>query len=342
MTPGRPSIVRRSAPLAKGWHGSGLARSLEDREAQWPRIAVVGTGAVGGYFGGMLARAGAPVVMIGRGSFVDAVNEHGLDLDTVAFREYVSVHASTQLEAARDASVVIVSVKTVDTISTAQALAPLLSKTATVVSLQNGVDNAEKIHAATGISVLPTAVYIAASVPEPGHIKHIARGDLVVDSTDERAIDIAALFERAGVPCRRSGNIKGELWTKLIWNCALNAISALGQSPYGQIAGSAIAWSLVESAVREVLAVAAAENIVMPDVQTLDQAMQGTLNIASSMKDAYSSTAQDIARGKITEIDSLNGLIARRGAALGVNTPVNQSLYALVKLLEQRSRTMTT
>ena len=303
----------------------------------WPRVAVVGAGAVGGYFGGMLARSGARVVMIGRGPFVNAVSGRGLDLDTIQFREFVRVDASTELSAVRDAGLVLFCTKTVDTVATARALAPHLSPTATVVSLQNGVDNVERIRAATSIDVLPAAVYVAASMPAPGHVKHIARGDLVVGPPSDRAQGVACAFERAGIPCRLSDNIQGELWTKLIWNCALNAISALGRARYGQIAKDATAWSLVESAVREVLEVADANGIVLPEVHTLDQAMLGTLGIATAMRDAFSSTAQDIIRGKITEIDSLNGYIARRGAELGVATPVNQALYALVKLLEQKS-----
>src|SRR5437763_8665191 len=104
----------------------------------WPRIAVVGAGAVGGYFGGMLARAGAPVVMIGRTPFVEAVRTRGLLLDTVQFKETVRVEASAELEAARGAAIVLFCVKTTDTESTARALSPLLSPSALVVSLQNG------------------------------------------------------------------------------------------------------------------------------------------------------------------------------------------------------------
>jgi 2-dehydropantoate 2-reductase len=302
----------------------------------WPRVAIVGAGAVGGYFGGMLARSGASVVMIGRGPFVNAVGGRGLDLDTIQFREFVRVDASTELSAVRDAGLVLFCTKTVDTIATARAMTPHLSPTATVVSLQNGVDNAARIRATTGIDVMPAVVYVAASMPAPGHIKHIARGDLVVGPSSDRAQGVASVFERAGVPCRISDNIEGELWTKLIWNCALNSISALGRARYGQIAKDAAAWSVVESVVREVLEVAEAAGIVLPEVHTLDQAMQGTLGIATAMRDAFSSTAQDIARGKITEIDSLNGYIARRGAEIGVATPVNRALYALVKLLEQQ------
>src|SRR5712664_260144 len=295
----------------------------------WPRIAVVGAGAVGGYFGGMLARAGAPVVMIGRQAFAEAVRKNGLLLDTLQFKETVRVEASTELEAARGAELILFCVKTTDTESTARALAPLLSSPATLVSLQNGVDNAEKIRAA-GIDALSAVVYVAASVPEPAHIKHVGRGDLVVGPRNARTEKFAALFERAGVGCRISDNIDGELWTKLIWNCALNAISALGRAKYGQIAASEDARKIVETVVNEVLAVAAAARIQLPGVETPQAGLAGALKIATQMSGAISSTGQDLMRGKHTEIDSLNGYISRRGAELGVPTPVNHALFSVL------------
>ena len=300
----------------------------------WPRIAVVGAGAVGGYFGGMLARAGAPVVMIGRAAFVEAVRKNGLLLDTLQFKETLRVEASTGLEAARGAEVILFCVKTTDTESTARAVAPLLSPSATLVSLQNGVDNAEKIRAA-GIDAISAVVYVAASVPEPARIKHVGRGDLVVGPRNARTGTFAALFERAGVACRISDNIDGELWTKLIWNCALNAISALGRAKYGQIAASEDARKVVDTVVNEVLAVAAAARIELPGVESPQAGMAGALKIAAQMAGAISSTGQDLLRGKRTEIDSLNGYISRRGAELGIPTPVNHALYTLVKLAEE-------
>src|SRR6266852_490028 len=303
---------------------------------KWPRVAVVGAGAVGGYFGGMLARAGAPVVMIGRSAFVDTVRKNGLLLDTLQFKETVRVEASTGLEAVRGAEIVLFCVKTTDTASTAQALAPRLSTETTLVSLQNGVDNAEKLRAA-GIDALSSVVYVAASVPEPARVKHVGRGDLVVGPRNARAEKFAALFERAGVACRISDNIDGELWTKLIWNCALNAISALGRAKYGQIAASEDARKIVETVVNEVLAVAAAARIQLPGVETPQAGLAGALKIATQMSGAISSTGQDLMRGNRTEIDSLNGYISRRGAELGVLTPVNHALFALVKLAEGRS-----
>jgi 2-dehydropantoate 2-reductase len=272
--------------------------------------------------------------MIGRPAFVEAVKKNGLFLDTLQFQEKVSVEASADISAVCGAEVVLLCVKTTDNASTARAIASLLSNNALVVSMQNGVDNMEQIRAASGIDALSSVVYVAASVPEPGRVKHVGRGDLVVGPRNERTERIAALFARANIPCRISENVEGELWTKLIWNCALNAVSALGRAKYGQIAGSADAWKVVETAVYEVLAVANAANIHPPGLEDPKAALAGALKIATQMAEALSSTAQDMNRGKLTEIDSLNGYVSRRGAELGVPTPVNHALYALVKLAE--------
>ena len=303
----------------------------------WPRVAVVGAGAVGGYFGGLLARAGAPVVMIGRPAFVETVKKNGLFLDTLQFQEHVRLEASTEMAAVDGAQVVLFSVKTTDNAATARAIAPLLSNDALVLSMQNGVDNVEQIRAAARIEALPSVVYVAASVPRPGSVKHVGRGDLVVGPKNAKTERIAALFARANIPCRITENIEGELWTKLVWNCALNSVSALGRAKYGQLAGSADAWKVVETAVYEVLAVARAANIHPPGLEDPKAALAGALKIATQMAEALSSTAQDMNRGKRTEIDSLNGYVSRRGAELGVRTPVNQALYALVKLAEGRA-----
>jgi len=300
----------------------------------WPKVAVVGAGAVGGYFGGMLARAGAPVTMIGRPAFVDAVKKNGLFLDALKFKETLRVAASSDLAAVQDADIVLFCVKTTNTVSTARALKSHLRPDALLISFQNGVDNAELIRATSGIDALSAVVYVAASVPEPGKIKHVGRGDLVTGPREARTERIAAIFERAAVACRISDNIQGELWTKLVWNCALNAISALGHARYGQIVASEDARKVVETVVYEVLAVAKASNIQPPGLEDPQAALAGAFKIASQMSDALSSTGQDMQRGKRTEIDALNGYIARRGAELGVPTPVNNTLYALVKLAE--------
>jgi len=300
----------------------------------WPRIAVVGAGAVGGYFGGMLARAGARVVFIGRPAFVDAVKRDGLLLDTVQFKEHVEVEASSDLAAARDSEIVLLCVKTPDTRATARELAPLLALNPLVVSMQNGVDNAEQIHAASGLHALAAAVYVAASVPSPGTVKHVGRGDLVVGPKNVATERIAAVFERAGVPCRISDHLATELWTKLVWNCGLNAVSALGKATYGDIMANEDARQLVEGAVFEVVFVGKAAGVPMPLFDDPQAGLAGGYKIAQAMAATRSSTAQDMMRGKKTEIDSLNGFIVRKGRELGVPTPINHALFTLVKLAE--------
>src|SRR5258708_11515340 len=199
--------------------------------------------------------------MIGRPAFVEAVKKSGLFHDTLQFQESVRIEPSTELSAVRGAEIVLFCVKTTDNATTARALAPLLAPGALVLSLQYGVDNVEQIRAAAAIEALPAVVYLAASVTEPGRVKHVCRGDLVVGPENEKTKRLAPLFFAAQVPCRISENIEGELWTKLVWNCDLNAVSALGRAKYGSIASSPDAWKVVETVVYEVLAVARSAGI---------------------------------------------------------------------------------
>jgi len=311
------------------------------QEKPWPRVAVVGAGAVGSYFGGMLARAGAPVTLIGRAPHVEATNRDGLLIDSIHFKERISVSASTELEDVRDAQLVLFSVKTVDTEGAAKLLAPYLAPDTIVVSLQNGVDNAERIDFAAGIHVIPAVVYIAVAMTGAGQIKHSGRGDLIVgnplpdhDESKSELVEVAATFTRAGVPCRISKNIAVDLWEKLIMNCAYNAISALTRMKYGRIASDAGSIDVINRVVIEAVSVGNAAGVPL----SADSMIAAALKLGSeAMPEALSSTAQDIARGKPTEIDSLNGFLVRRGAELSVPTPVNQTLYSLVKLLEQAS-----
>src|SRR5881227_2457012 len=302
---------------------------------EWPRIAVVGAGAVGGYFGGMFARAGAPTVFIGRKHFADSVTAGGLVLDKSDDQERIKIDATVDMRAIRDCSLILFCVKASDTSATARQMAALVRPDATVVCLQNGVDNADQVRAAANVVVLPAAVYVAVSMPEPGRVKHLARGDLIIGPPSEKTTEVANLFIDAGIPCRISDNIEGELWVKLLCNCALNAISALGHARYGQIVQSGDAKQLMQDVVDEVLAVARAAGVVLPGVDDRESGMAAAMKIATQMADAFSSTAQDLNRGRPTEIDALNGYIVRQGAALAVSVPINSALFTLVKLAEQ-------
>lgn len=303
---------------------------------EWPRIAVVGAGAVGGYFGGVFARAGAPTVFIGRKHFADAVSSKGLVLDKSEGQDRIRAIATVEMSAVRECPLILFCVKANDTFTVAGQMAEFVRPNATVVCLQNGVDNADQVRAVANVAVVPAAVYVAVSMPEPGRVKHLARGDLIIGPASDRTIEIADVFERAGIPCRISENIEGELWLKLLRNCALNAISALGHARYGEIAQNADAKQLMQHIVDEVLAVARAARVEMPGVHDRDSGMAAAMEIATQMADAFSSTAQDLNRGRPTEIEALNGYVARRGAELGVPVPVNHALFTLVKLAEQK------
>jgi 2-dehydropantoate 2-reductase len=311
---------------------------MSSSSGAWPKIAVVGAGAVGGYFGGMFARAGAPVIFIGRQLFVSAVKQNGLFLDTVQFQERVNVEASAELAAASGAEIILFCVKTTDTAETARELARVLAPNGVILSMQNGVDNAEQIEAASGLKALSAAVYVAASVPASGTVKHVGRGDIVLGPQNEITERVAAVFTRANIPCRISENLAGELWTKLVWNCALNAMSALGKVTYGDILACPDARQLLETTVHEAVAVAKASGIKLAGFEDPKVALATAYKIAEQMAATRSSTAQDLMRGKKTEIDSLNGFIVRRAKELNIPVPVNHALFTLVKLAEASSK----
>lgn len=300
------------------------------------RIAVMGAGAVGCYFGGMLARAGLPVTLIARQAHRDAIARDGLTIDSFRFAqpERVRVETAGDAEGVRRAGVVLFCVKTVDTETAAKEIALHLSPDAVVVSMQNGVDNVKRIRTASGIDALGAAVYVAAEMTAPGVVKHSGRGDLIVGrfpGSSAHTEKVEACFARAEIACRMAEDIRAPLWTKMFMNCAYNAISAIGRSRYGKMAARGDIREVMRLVLEEAETVARADGVPLPEQDFIEAAWK----LADSMSGALSSTAQDIGRGKKTEIDSLNGYVARCGAAHGIATPVNQTLCALVKLLEE-------
>jgi 2-dehydropantoate 2-reductase len=303
-------------------------------------VAVVGAGAVGSFYGAMLARAGHRVTLIGRAAHVHAIERHGLRLDMAGRVEVIRAAASIDLAAVRGADLVLFCVKSSDTEATARALAPHLDPGAIVMSLQNGVENAPTIAKHVRQLVVPAAVYVATALSEPGTVKHFGRGDLVIGALHAGAArdaavasalqDIVAIFATADVNVTVSDDVMAELWSKLMVNCAYNAISALAQASYGQLTALPEIRAIQQAIVREVVALAAAEGVPLQ----LEASLQAMERIAVAMPGQLSSTAQDMARHKPSEIDHLNGFVARRGRELGIATPVNQTLHALVKLVE--------
>ncbi|MPM60035.1 2-dehydropantoate 2-reductase [bioreactor metagenome] len=228
------------------------------------------------------------------------------------------------------ADVVLFCVKSTDTEAAARQLQPYLSPRTLVLTLQNGVDNDERARSVLGERppVAAAVVYVATAMAGPGHVQHFGRGELVIAPSplSER---VAAQFSKAGIPTQISDNVRSALWAKLVINCAYNALSALAHMPYGWLVEQPGVNPLIDDIIAECAAVARADGVQLPEnllaaVHGLPQTMPGQL----------SSTAQDLARGKLTEIDHLTGYVVARGKAHGIATPVNNTLWLLVRLAQ--------
>jgi 2-dehydropantoate 2-reductase len=276
----------------------------------------------------MLSRAGHQVMLIGRTQHVEAIRQHGLLMDTTTFRAHIPVGASTEVSDIQGASLVLCCIKSSDTENAAAMMAPYVRPDAIVLSLQNGIDNAERLRTQLLRPVHPAVVYVAVEMMGPGHLKHHGRGELVVGPS-AMSTEMLVDFVNAGVPVHVSDNVMGELWAKLILNCAYNAISAITKLPYGPLFENEGARDLMRLVVHECLAVAQRESITLPG-----DSWQGVERIAATMSAQLSSTAQDLIRGRRSEMNHLNGYIVRRGKSLGIDTPANQALYSIVNLLE--------
>jgi 2-dehydropantoate 2-reductase len=305
------------------------------------KIAVVGAGAVGCYYGGILARHGFDVTLIARPTHADAINKNGLMLESKKLESgAIKVAATTEPTGVSGADLVLFCVKTGDTEATAAQIKTYLDPNATIVLLQNGVDNLRRIKAHIDNPVIPAVVYVASSMGGPGVLVHAGAGTLVIGKPVESAGDdrlnadllakTSATFEAGEVGCPVAEDIDSVLWGKLAINCAFNAISAVGQANYATILDTPVSLASMRASIDEVVAVANAANVKLDAEQTFET----ILRAGNSMRPATSSTAQDLARGKKTEIDELNGFIVRRGEELNVPTPVNQVLHSLVKLRE--------
>jgi 2-dehydropantoate 2-reductase len=200
-----------------------------------------------------------------------------------------------------------------------------------VLSLQNGIDNAERLRARLPRQrIAPVLVYAAVEMAGPGHVRHHGRGELVLGASADSA-GIAALFQNAGVAVQVLPDLRAAQWSKLVVNCAYNALSAISRLPYGRMIEGPGIEQTMRDAVAECLAVARAEGVELPP-----DSWDRVRALADSMPTQQSSTAQDLACGRHSEIDQLNGHVVRRGEALGVPTPVNRALHGLVRLLERR------
>jgi 2-dehydropantoate 2-reductase len=290
------------------------------------RIAVMGAGAVGCYFGALLHRAGHEVVLVGRQGLVDAVRARGLRLQAEGIDELLPLQADTSPAAVAHAGLVLFCVKSGDTEIAGASMAPFLAPDCILLNMQNGVDNATRLSKVLGRETVPVAVYVAVGMAAPGHVVHYGRCELVLGPmTGSDAA--ASLLNAAGIPSSVTPLVHDALWTKLAINCAYNALSALTQVPYGELVRRPGILPTMHGVVEECRAVAKAVGVSLPDSLHDD-----TVAISRTMAGQLSSTARDVARGRRSEIDFINGYVVREGERLGIATPLNRLLHSLVRV----------
>jgi 2-dehydropantoate 2-reductase len=271
------------------------------------------------------------VTFIGRPAHVDAINAHGLLLDTQFFRGYLPAKAATDAASLASPDLVLFCVKSADTEEAGRSLAGCLRPETSVLSLQNGVDNPQRLRKLTGYPVIPAVVYVGSEMAGPGHVRHHGGGDLVIGAAPASEV-LAQTLDAAGIRTTIADDIEVTQWSKLVTNCAFNALSAVAGISYGPMLEVEGTRDVVASAVQEAVMVARASGVSMPE-----DILEQILKIPAAMPNQMSSTAQDVARGKPSEIDFLNGYVVRKGAELGVPTPTNRALQVMVKLAERRN-----
>lgn len=298
------------------------------------RIAIMGAGAVGGYFGGLLSRAGHAVTFIARGTHLAAMREHGLVLETTKGRLVVDnarfvQHASE----AGSCDVVLFAVKAYDIESAAAPLKPLVDGGACVVSVLNGVDHQERIASVLGSgSVLGGLAMVSGVIVEPGLIRYTSdMSGLRFGETDgsisERATAFQAACHGAGFSADLVSDIRAAQWAKFVGLATNAALTSLFRLPAGYIYHDPDTIPMATRAFDEVAVVARAEGVELPaDIVARTLALH-----QSFPKTMYASMYHDLAKGRPLELDSFSGHIVRRGRALGVSTPVHEMAWLALK-----------
>ncbi len=294
------------------------------------RIAVVGAGGVGGYFGGKLARAGDDVTFVARGAHLDALRARGLSVrSSIEGEWHARVTAVRDLRDQRPVDAAIVAVKSFDTEAAVESLRPVVAPDTPVLTLQNGVDNEDKIDAILGPGhALGGVAYIFATLGDPGVIEHRFLGRVTLGemngSVTARVDRLRAAFDAAGVPVELSTDIKRKLWEKYLMINAQAGMTALTRAPIGVIRAVPPTWRMYRAILEETAALARAEKVELaPDVvDTIAGMAQGM------PPETVSSMYHDLLAGKRIEIEGLHGHAARLGERHGIPTPATAAVYA--------------
>ncbi len=305
------------------------------------KICVMGAGAVGGYFGGKLALSDNEVSLIARGEHLGSIKESGVKVKSEVHEDFeVSVKATDDPSEIGTVDLVLIAVKAYDTKEAGELIEPLVGDDTTILSLQNGVDNEEILGGMYGKEkVVGGVAYILSRIEEPGVIHHESLGRIEVGEMDGRITDrldnIKDVFERSGVDCEITTDINKVLWRKLAFNCALNAITALTESSLDVIMKFKESSEVFESTIREAVKVGAATGVDMEEGEIIDDLIE----VAEEAGDMKSSMLYDRKKGKELEIDPINGKIIEMGNELDIETPVNKTLYACLKIINRIQNT---
>jgi len=298
------------------------------------KILIVGAGAIGGYFGACLCRAGLDVTFLVRRNTYIKIAKDGLSVKSYLGDFMVRPPLIQNVSEIPFADLIILSVKCYDLQEVLEQIAPLVEKGATVLTLQNGVDSEERASAYFKQDcVVAGVVYITSRLAEPGLIEHFRRGTISLGERSgeksDRATKIHALISQSKIPCRLTHQIMKEKWEKLCWNATFNPLSVILDQPLSLVLKSTDLLGLVREAVREIIMVAAAEGIALHS-----DIAEDTITATVALQDHYTSMYEDYKNGNQTEIEHLNGDIVRRGEKHGVPTPTHKTLYSLIKGLE--------
>ena len=297
------------------------------------RVAVYGAGGVGGYFGGRLAQAEADVHFIARGAHLRALREHGLRVRSVKGDFEIPVPVTDDPAEVGWGDFVLFCVKTCDTDAAAARLGPRVGDGSAVMSLQNGVENVDKLARAVGDEhVMGGAAFIFAQIAEPGVIAHtggpasITFGELD-GRASPRAKRLLACCEQAGIEAELSASIKTVLWAKLAFICAQAGMTAAVRLPIGEIRTAAASWAAFSRLVAEVCAVAEADGTPVPQA-----AQERALALAQAAEPgSFSSLHDDLVAGRRMELEALHGFVVRRAAQHGLAVPTSEAVYAILQ-----------
>lgn len=303
------------------------------------RIAVMGTGAVGGYFGARLVAAGHELVFISRGRNLAALKQNGLSIDS--FQGTLHIRQATFTDdpaAAGTAELVLFCVKSYDTEAAATALAPFISPASRVLSLQNGVDNPIRIaRICASQNILAGVVYIGAELAQPAMIKHSSGGKIVFGELDGGVYESTRAIERAlsaaHIACEISSNIAQAQWRKLLWNAPFCAISCLTNATTREIVESSSLCKLAVDCMGEIIKAAKTQGVDLAS-EWIDE----TLAFSRTLGDFKPSMLQDREADKPLEFEAFNGVVVNLLRQAGQQAPVNQVFYGALAYLDKKIR----